>query len=82
MNELNKAFEEADPFHRVMILFALANNGRQEEALRLYGKKNCSCETLGLDVNVILANVLVNAGKLMNASIYLKDAASKAATKS
>jgi hypothetical protein len=55
-----------------MILFALTNNGRQEDAVKLYGRKECSCVTQGLDVNVILAKLLMKCGQIDDCKTLLE----------
>lgn len=59
LDMLVEAFEGVDAFHRVMILYALANHGRQKDALALYGQHADGCETSGLDVKFVLAKVFM-----------------------
>ena len=63
LNNLTNKFRDSDPFHRVLILYALANSGRCDDAVELYNTKGLDCETSGLDVNVTLANVLFKCGQ-------------------
>ncbi len=72
LDSLAELFEKTDSFHRVMILSALANNGRQKDAVVLYTNYKESCATSGLDIKLILARALMACGQVDSGKLWLE----------
>ena len=72
LDNLIDLFEKTDSFHRVIILSALANNGRQNDAVALYTNQKESCVTSGLDIKLILARALMACGQVDSSKLWLE----------